>query len=106
MFNFIREIINDDPTLLAESIQRKAALIDVRTIGEYADENVEGSINIPLQQVPDKLDELLTKDEIIVFCRSGHRADQAKRFLLQNGCTRVLNGGSWQGVAKLVAENS
>ncbi|MEZ5171238.1 MAG: FAD-dependent oxidoreductase [Acidimicrobiia bacterium] len=69
-------------------------LLDVRQPAELAVEHVPDTINIPLGQLRDRLDELPRDREIGVICRSGQRAYTAVRCLAQNGFdARVVSGG-------------
>ncbi|MBI1301548.1 MAG: rhodanese-like domain-containing protein [Alphaproteobacteria bacterium] len=70
----------------------KFVFIDVREEYEYEDDNLS-AWNIPLGDLPDKLDELEThkEDEIIIHCRSGARSGNAKNFLASKGFTNVRN---------------
>ena len=87
---------------LATLVNDGAFLVDVRSPEEFADGNVNGSVNIPLDQVQNQLTKFKYKENIIVFCRSGNRSGQAKAILEQNGFTNVTNGGNWEDVhAKL-----
>ncbi len=71
-----------------------AFLLDVRQKPELAVEHVPGAVNIPLQELRQRLDELPRDREILVICRSGQRAYYATRLLLQKGFdARVLSGG-------------
>lgn len=73
----------------------KSMIIDVRTPAEFEDGNVTGSINIPLQEIPDRLEEIKAiKEPIILCCASGNRSGQATHFLKNNG-VECENGGSW-----------
>lgn len=74
-----------------------ATIIDVRTPGEFMGGHVAGSINIPLQEIPDRLDELQKMENIILCCASGNRSGQAAMYLQQNGIA-CQNGGSWMDV--------
>jgi NADPH-dependent 2,4-dienoyl-CoA reductase/sulfur reductase-like enzyme/rhodanese-related sulfurtransferase len=60
-------------------------LLDVREPVELAVENVPGALNIPVGQLRARLDELPRDREIHVICRSGQRAYNALRVLMQNG---------------------
>ena len=91
-----------DQTNLQKVIEEGAFLVDVRTPQEFADGHVKGSVNIPLDRVPNQLDKFKGKENIVVFCRSGARSGQAKSILEKNGYTNVINGGSLQQVDKLV----
>lgn len=79
----------------------KLNVFDVREVYEYEEFNI-GAINIPLGELPGRLNELehLKEAEVIVHCRSGARSNNAKMFLLDAGFTNVRNvlGGmlDWQ----------
>jgi len=62
-----------------------ASLVDVRTPEEYAAGFVAGAINIPLDELSARLDELPTDVPIIVYCRSGSRSAQAATILCDAG---------------------
>ena len=66
--------------------------IDVRETYEYAEDNL-GAVNIPLGDIPSKIQELkdLNANEIIIHCRSGARSGTAKQFLVQAGLKNVRN---------------
>lgn len=89
---------NSNNENLATLVNDGAFLVDVRSPGEFADGNVKGSVNIPLDQVQNQLAKFKDKESIVVFCRSGNRSSQAKSILEQNGFTNVTNGGTWQDV--------
>ena len=76
-------------------------LFDVRTPAEYAEGHVPGAINIPLDQVPSRLDafEPHKGDEIYLICRSGGRSGQAGRFLEGQGYKTVNVMGGTAGWA-------
>ena len=72
-----------------------AVLLDVRTKGEYGDGGIEGSVNIPIQELPMRMDELGEKNQpIVVYCQSGGRSAMAKQLLEGNGFTKVHDLGS------------
>ncbi|MFZ9206346.1 MAG: rhodanese-like domain-containing protein [Schleiferiaceae bacterium] len=85
-----------------ELIQAGAFLVDVRTPEEFESGHVQASVNIPLDQVAERLDEFEGKDHIIVFCRSGNRSAMAKAILAQNGFANVTNGGTWEDVKQFI----
>ncbi len=77
-----------------DKIKAGAKIIDVRTAGEFADEAYPGAVNIPLNILPSKLEELGPKDKpIILYCASGARSAQAARLLKQAGFTDAMNAG-------------
>lgn len=87
---------------LAKLVNEGAFLVDVRSPGEFAEGNVKGSVNIPLDQVQSQLAKFKEKENIVVFCRSGNRSGQAKSILEQNGFSNVTNGGTWQDVNAVI----
>lgn len=72
--------------------QEKFFFVDVREEWEYEEDNL-GALNIPLGELPDKLDELESNkhSEIIIHCRSGARSGNAKKFLESKGFDKVRN---------------
>lgn len=73
-------------------------IIDVRTPSEFMGGHVVGSINIPLQEIDSRLDELKTmKQPFVLCCASGNRSGQATQFLKSCGI-ECENGGSWMDV--------
>lgn len=86
---------------LQNMVRKGAFLVDVRTPQEFAQGHVQGSVNIPLDQVQSNLSQFKGKKNIVVFCRSGNRSTQAKRILDQNGIQNVYNGGTWMYVNQL-----
>lgn len=78
----------------AESGDDSCLLLDVRQPAELALECVPGALNIPLDQLRRRLDELPHDRAIHVFCRSGQRAYYATRILLQAGFSaKNISGG-------------
>lgn len=90
-----------DPKL-QELVEKGAFLVDVRSPMEFASGSAKGAVNIPLDQVAQRLAEFQGKDNIVVFCRSGNRSGQAKHILEQNGIQNVTNGGAVGTVAACV----
>ena len=74
-------------------------LVDVREPHEYQICKIPGSKLIPLGDVPRRMHELNSADEIVVHCRSGQRSAQAVGFLIKAGFRKIhnLRGGvlSW-----------
>lgn len=70
-------------------------IIDVRTPGEFMGGHIPGSINIPLQVIAQRLEEIKSLPQpIILCCASGNRSGQAAAFLQSCGLD-CENGGSW-----------
>jgi phage shock protein E len=75
-------------------IESGAKVIDVRTPAEFAEEAYPGAVNIPLNVLGAKLEELGPKDApIVLYCASGARSAQAARMLKQAGYSAAVNAG-------------
>lgn len=66
-------------------------LLDVREPGEFNYAHIEGSVLIPLNQIPQRMHELDKNREVVVICHHGMRSMQAAYFLEQQGYTTLLN---------------
>jgi len=92
----VRRVIQ--PAELAERIDSGTAplILDVRTPEEYAEEHIPGAINIPETEISTRLSELneSQEKEIVLYCRSGRRAELVESVLLDAGYTdiRILDG--------------
>ena len=72
----------------------KAIIIDVRTPEEFTMQHFPNAINIPLDQVQQKIVEFKKMGKpIIAYCPSGNRSGMAVTMLKQAGITDVVNGG-------------
>jgi len=79
-------------------MSKEKTIVDVRTTQEFSIANAAGSINIPLQEIQQRLEEIrLLKQPIILCCASGNRSGQAALFLKSCG-VECENGGSWMDV--------
>jgi len=75
--------------------EKKGTILDVRTSREFSGGSVAGSINIPLNEIPQRLNELKSmKTPLVLCCASGARSGQAHSFLEQYGI-ECCNAGSW-----------
>ena len=76
-------------------VAQGAVLLDVRTPAEYAGGHLDGAVNIPLQQLADRLTELRPTDRpLVVYCRSGARSRQATELLREAGFGAVHDLGA------------
>jgi NADPH-dependent 2,4-dienoyl-CoA reductase/sulfur reductase-like enzyme/rhodanese-related sulfurtransferase len=69
-------------------------VVDVRTPEEFRSGAIPGAINIPLDELQERVHELGSKSrEITLYCASGARSAYGQRGLMQMGFTNVKNGG-------------
>lgn len=84
--------------------EKRGTLIDVRSYAEFTGGHVAGSLNIPLQEIPHRIQEIQElKTPLILFCASGNRSGQAQVFLTAHGI-ECYNGGSWLDVNFMQAQ--
>ena len=71
-------------------------IIDVRSLSEYEEWHIPGSLNIPLQEIRSRLDDVPQAGPIFLYCRVGFRSYLAYRILIQRDFDHVftLSGGA------------
>ena len=78
--------------------EKSGTIVDVRTPVEFMGGNVKTSINVPLQELQQRLAEVKDlKTPLILCCASGGRSAIATQFLSSMGID-CLDGGSWLNV--------
>jgi phage shock protein E len=78
--------------------EKRGTIVDVRTPGEFMGGNVAGSINIPLQELQQRLSDVKNLTQpLVLCCASGGRSGMATQMLTQEGI-ECCNGGSWLDV--------
>ncbi|PQP81523.1 CoA-disulfide reductase [Paenibacillus sp. PCH8] len=79
---------------LSERQPEQSILLDVRSVLEHSNGNIPGSLNIPVDELRQRLDELDTAKEIWVYCQVGLRGYTASQILRQHGFNvKNLSGG-------------
>jgi rhodanese-related sulfurtransferase/DNA-binding transcriptional ArsR family regulator len=73
--------------LLARARTGDVVVLDVRPIAEYAAGHLAGALNIPLEDLADRLDELSADIEVVAYCRGAYcvLAHDAVRLLSSRG---------------------
>ena len=79
-------------------------VVDVRTLGEFEEHALEGTIHLPLNQLKESAEAVLMDKAapILVFCQSGMRSGIGAKVLRQRGDKDVANLGSIQRAAKVL----
>lgn len=91
---------------LAETLNSNTAplILDIRSEKEWRTGHIDGSINIPLNQLSERTNELPTDEPIIAHCAGGYRSAIAMSLLEQAGFENAedLIGGfkAWQAVRR------
>lgn len=88
-----RPEISPDALLAKMKAEAKPLLLDVRTSQEFSDGHVAGAVNIPFNELRERVAELGEEKarEVVVYCRSGKRAGLAETTLRKLGFTAVLH---------------
>lgn len=73
-----------------------ALLLDVRTPTEFAEGHLPGAVNIPVQDLQQRMTEIQAGRRVVVYCRSGARSAVAGK-LLRAGDHEVLDLGTMSG---------
>ncbi|QKF81708.1 rhodanese-like domain-containing protein [Halarcobacter ebronensis] len=87
-------------TLVPSLLMQGGQIIDVRTKDEFTLAHKEGSVNIPLDILENRVNELNNSKPIIVCCASGSRSALARRLLITKGFENVHNAGNWKSLIK------
>ncbi len=76
---------------LADPSRSRPLLLDVRENWEVATCKIEGSVQIAMNTIPARIEELDDEAEIVCICHHGARSMQVAAFLERNGFTRTFN---------------
>ncbi len=72
----------------------QGTLLDVRSKMEFDGDHINGAINIPLDILETRIQEIQELPKpVVVYCMSGGRSSIATSVLQQNGVTETFNGG-------------
>ncbi len=87
--------VKEQETIIKKVDDNSPIIVDVRTVPEFKGDAYPDAVNIPLDELMQRREELgnnLSRD-IIVYCASGARSAYAQRVLEQLGFSNVRNGG-------------
>jgi len=80
-----------------DTISTNDTLLDVRTKEEFANGHISNAINIPIDSLRERINEIDKSKNIFIYCLAGLRGYLAQRILKQNGFDKVLNlSGGYQ----------
>ena len=68
-------------------------LVDVRTPDEFATGHIHGAVNIPLDTLETRLNEVPRTEPVVVYCHSGNRSAKAVQILANADYTRIYDLG-------------
>lgn len=85
--------------------EKKGTIVDVRTNSEFVCGHASSAVNIPLQEITSKVEELKKLNPpLLLCCASGGRSGQAQHFLQHQGI-ECYNVGSWLDVNYFQTKN-
>ena len=79
------------PELAAHLQQASPLLLDVREPWEFDICHIAGSNNLPMGQIPQRVEKLADSAEIVVICHHGVRSQQVIRFLQSQMNASLIN---------------
>jgi phage shock protein E len=87
---------------IVEKIRAGATIIDVRSTQEFASGAYAGALNIPVQELENRLAEAGPRDRpVVLYCASGVRSERARLILLSAGFKEVYNAGGLRNMPQL-----
>ena len=91
--NNINELLKKDETVI----------VDVRNSWEFEEGHLKNALNIPLNEIPARIDEFKKLNgPFVVYCRSGNRSGAAVNILKQAGISNAYNGGGIFDIQNLI----
>ena len=88
------ELVEQLPRITAGTLDEnrgQLTILDVRAAKEWQAGHIEGSLNIPLNQLSARLDEVPTEGKLAVHCQGGYRSSIAASLLLRAGRQDVMD---------------
>lgn len=79
-------------------------LLDARTVWEYQQGHIDGYINIPVDDLRERMNEIDDSKPVYVICQSGLRSYIACRILIQNGFDCYNFSGGYRFYASVIKE--
>ena len=91
--------VDQVPTPLPDGI----TVLDVREPVEWQHGHVEGSVHVPMMELPDRLADLPPDGQVLVVCKVGGRSARVVQYLVAQGVDAVnLDGGllEWEAAGR------
>jgi len=103
MFDFLKKLFRKDNSVILQAMEKGAIVVDVRTPAEFRSGHLQGSKNIPLNEIKSKVEVIKKWNKpVITVCLSGSRSAAARSVLASAGI-EVYNGGPWRTFQKILA---
>jgi len=103
MLNFLKKLFTKDNSAILQALENGAVIIDVRNPNEFRQGHIQGSKNIPVNEIRSKVQMIKKWNKpVITVCLSGGRSAAAKTVLASAG-VEVYNGSPWYSLQKILA---
>lgn len=104
MLLIVRQLGQVKPETARALIKQGARIVDVRTVEEHRSGSVRGAVNIPLNELADRIESVVPDHStpVLLHCLSGARSGMGRKILAQMGYTQVHNLGSVGRARKIV----
>ncbi|RSL31190.1 rhodanese-like domain-containing protein [Salibacterium salarium] len=105
----IEQLEKDELKNIYDKQEKNPIIIDVREPAEYIEGHIPGVPLLPMNQVPEVIDQLEKDKEYVLVCRSGSRSQHTALYFKDNGIENVKNfaGGmlAWEEETTAGMEN-
>ncbi|SDI25514.1 rhodanese-like domain-containing protein [Alteribacillus bidgolensis] len=105
----IEQIEKEELKRLYETEEKSPIIIDVREPSEYIEGHIPGVPLLPMNQVPEVIDQIKKDESYVLVCRSGSRSHHTALYFKDNGIVNVKNfaGGmlAWDNETETGMEN-
>ena len=87
----MRELSATDAASLLQDHENGTLLLDVREHVELEQAAVDGAVHIPMNEIPERINEIDREKTVICMCHVGGRSAQVAAYLLSQGFEKVYN---------------
>jgi len=100
------EIATMSPAELRQAVERGTPMqvVDVRTRAEWNAAHIDGALNIPVGEIPDRADELPDVVPVVTICEGGYRSSLAASLLAHEGVPHVVNATGGMAAYRALGE--
>ncbi|SFP78571.1 rhodanese-like domain-containing protein [Salibacterium halotolerans] len=87
----IEQLEKEEVKDISQKNEKNPIVIDVREPSEYVEGHIPGVPLLPMNQVPEVIDQLDKDQEYLLVCRSGNRSQHTALYFKDNGIDNVKN---------------
>lgn len=97
------------PSVSVNELTERHTILDVREPYEWEAGHIDGAVHMPVDEVPQRLEELDPDEDVHVVCRTGGRSSRVTQWLIQNGYSAInVTGGmgAWMDATKRMVSDT